>query len=99
MSKRALAVGAIAVLCSGLFIANAQRANPSVFVLGVDGMDPDITRRLIAEGKLPVIKELTRTGDFRELETTTPPQSPVAWSTFVTGMDPGGHGLFDFIHA
>jgi predicted AlkP superfamily phosphohydrolase/phosphomutase len=32
------------------------------------------------------------------LETSSPPQSPVAWSNFITGMDPGGHGIFDFIH-
>ena len=98
MSKRVVTFGVGLLLCGGLYIANAQPSPPSVFVLGVDGMDPDITRRLIAEGKLPEIKEMTRTGDFRELETTTPPQSPVAWSTFVTGMDPRGHGLFDFIH-
>jgi predicted AlkP superfamily phosphohydrolase/phosphomutase len=37
-------------------------------------------------------------GDFKPLQTTMPPLSPVAWSTFITGMDPGGHGIFDFIH-
>ena len=39
-----------------------------------------------------------REGEFKRLETTMPPQSPVAWSTFITGMDPGGHGIYDFIH-
>jgi predicted AlkP superfamily phosphohydrolase/phosphomutase len=47
---------------------------------------------------LPNLAALRRQGDFRRLATTIPPQSPVAWSTFITGMDPGGHGVFDFVH-
>ena len=51
MSKRVVTFGVGLLLCGGLYIANAQPSPPSVFVLGVDGMDPDITRRLIAEGE------------------------------------------------
>ncbi len=69
-----------------------------VFVLGVDGMDPGILTRLMDEGKMPHFARLTREGSFQPLATSTPPQSPVAWSTFVTGLDPGGHGIFDFVH-
>lgn len=98
MNKRHLLIGATSLICVGLYTAHATTPSVSVFVLGVDGMDPVITQRLMNEGKLPNITALTNTGAFRELGTTTPPQSPVAWSTFVTGMDPGGHGLFDFIH-
>src|SRR5437016_12166334 len=47
---------------------------------------------------LPNLNRLRREGDFKRLATTVPPQSPVAWSTVTTGMDPGGHGIFDFIH-
>ncbi len=71
---------------------------PGLFVLGVDGMDPVITQRLISEGRLPNLKKLAETGAFQALGTVNPPQSPVAWSSFVTGLDPGGHGIFDFIH-
>lgn len=67
-------------------------------VLGIDGMDPAILSRMMDEGKLPHFSQLQKSGDFKPLVTTTPPQSPVAWSTFITGMDPGGHGIFDFIH-
>ncbi len=73
-------------------------AEPGVFVLGVDGMDPVIVTRMMEEGKLPNLAKLAAEGGFQSLGTSTPPQSPVAWSTFVTGMDPGGHGVFDFIH-
>jgi predicted AlkP superfamily phosphohydrolase/phosphomutase len=37
-------------------------------------------------------------GAFSPLETSIPPQSPVAWSDFITGLDSGGHGIFDFLH-
>lgn len=71
---------------------------PGLFVLGVDGMDPVILQRLMDEGKLPNLKALADRGSFQPLGTVNPPQSPVAWSSFVTGLDPGGHGIFDFVH-
>jgi hypothetical protein len=69
-----------------------------VFVVGVDGMDPVILERLMGAGEMPNFQALSREGSFKSLGTSVPPQSPVAWSNFVTGMDPGGHGIFDFIH-
>ena len=47
---------------------------------------------------MPNFARLAARGSFAPLGTTIPPQSPVAWSTFITGLDPGGHGIFDFIH-
>ncbi len=69
-----------------------------VIVLGFDGLDYDLTRQMIAGGRLPGFARLAETGGFSSLATTIPPQSPVAWSTFITGLDPGGHGIFDFVH-
>ena len=68
----------------------------NVIVLGVDAMDPGFVERHWEA--LPNLKRLSEQGGFRRLETTTPPQSPVAWATFITGMDPSSHGLFDFVH-
>ena len=48
--------------------------------------------------ELPNLNTLRQRGSFRRLATTIPPQSPVAWSSVITGMDPGGHGIFDFVH-
>jgi predicted AlkP superfamily phosphohydrolase/phosphomutase len=73
-------------------------ANKKVIVLGIDGMDPKLLQTFVDEGRMPNFKALMREGDFRPLQTTMPAQSAVAWSTFMTGMDPGGHGIFDFIH-
>ncbi len=69
---------------------------PKVIVIGVDGMDPVFVERHWAE--LPNLTRLRQRGSYSHLETTDPPQSPVAWSTFITGLDPGEHGIFDFVH-
>jgi predicted AlkP superfamily phosphohydrolase/phosphomutase len=70
----------------------------SVVVLGIDGMDPHLVERLVRTGRMPAFRRLMEAGSFSPLGTTIPPQSPVAWSSFITGQDPGGHGIFDFVH-
>ena len=52
----------------------------------------------MSEGKMPNFARLAAQGSFRKLTTSIPPQSPVAWSNLITGMNAGGHGIFDFIH-
>jgi predicted AlkP superfamily phosphohydrolase/phosphomutase len=69
-----------------------------VVVLGVDGMDPGLVAQLMREGRMPHLKALAAKGTFMPLATSFPPQSPVAWSNFITGMSPGGHGIYDFVH-
>src|SRR5579872_2825316 len=66
-------------------------------ILGFDGMDPELTERFISEGKLPNLAKLRQRGTFRKLQTTFPPISPVAWSTFMTGVNPGKHNIYDFL--
>jgi len=68
-----------------------------VIVLGFDGLDYGLTRELMARGRLPSFSRLAERGSFTSLGTSIPPQSPVAWSTFITGLDPGRHGIFDFV--
>jgi predicted AlkP superfamily phosphohydrolase/phosphomutase len=67
-----------------------------VIVLGIDGMDPQFVEQYL--GELPNLRALIQRGEFKRLQTTFPPQSPVAWSTFSTGLDPSRHGLFDFVY-
>ena len=76
----------------------SKNVDKKVLVIGFDGMDPKLLERLVQEGKAPSFERLMKTGDFKPLQTSIPPQSPVAWSNFITGMNPGGHGIFDFIH-
>jgi len=69
-----------------------------VIALGFDGMDPRLCERLMDAGELPNLNKMRISGGYSTLGTSTPPQSPVAWSNFITGGDPGGHGVYDFIH-
>jgi len=66
-------------------------------ILGFDGMDPELSERFIAEGRLPNLAKLRDQGTFRKLSTTYPAISPVAWSTFMTGVNPGKHNIYDFL--
>jgi predicted AlkP superfamily phosphohydrolase/phosphomutase len=66
-------------------------------VIGLDGLDPDLVQRFMDAGVLPNLSRLARLGCFQRLETTNPPMSPVAWSSFATGVWPAKHGIFDFL--
>ena len=66
-------------------------------ILGFDGMDPDLADRFMKEGRLPNLAKLRDQGTFSKLRTTFPPISPVAWSTFMTGVNPGKHNIYDFL--
>ncbi|MBV9301056.1 MAG: alkaline phosphatase family protein [Acidobacteriaceae bacterium] len=74
----------------------SQAHGKRVIVLGVDGMDPGFVERHWSD--LPNLKRLRERGGLVRLATTTPPQSPVAWSSFITGTDPAQDGIFDFVH-
>lgn len=66
-------------------------------VVGLDGQDPNLTDRFLAEGKLPNFAKLAESGCYHRLRTTFPSVSPVAWSSFSTGVQPGKHNIFDFL--
>lgn len=68
-----------------------------VVILGLDGLDPQLTETLLAVGLLPNLAKLKANGTYSRLATTWPPLSPVAWSTFSTGVNPGKHAIFDFV--
>lgn len=67
-------------------------------ILGLDGLEHTLADRFMAEGKMPNLQRLRDRGSFRLLGTTTPPLSPVAWSSFLTGSNPGKHNIFDFLN-
>src|SRR5512144_38836 len=74
-----------------------RRAGLRVVVLGFDGMDPKLARRWMDEGKLPNLKALAEEGSFARLKSTQPSESPTAWSSFATGVNPGKHSIYDFL--
>jgi predicted AlkP superfamily phosphohydrolase/phosphomutase len=78
-------------------ISGGSTTDRKVVVLGLDGLDPQILRRVMDAGRAPNFSVLARMGSFSTLQTTMPALSPVAWSSFITGLTPGGHGIADFI--
>jgi len=69
----------------------------SVLVVGLDGATFDLMLPWIDQGRLPHLGRVLRSGARSRLESTIPPITPCAWSSFMTGKNPGKHGLFDFI--
>jgi predicted AlkP superfamily phosphohydrolase/phosphomutase len=93
-----LTIGILVVI--NKFISNNAKKNNAknrIVVLGIDGMDPQILNQAIDLNLMPNIKELKEKGYYSKLETTTPPQSPVAWASFATGTNPSEHGIYDFV--
>jgi predicted AlkP superfamily phosphohydrolase/phosphomutase len=92
--RPALLVSLFALIATGCRSRSPAHGR-QVIVIGVDGMDPVFVERHWAE--LPNLARLRDQGGYSHLATTDPPQSPVAWSTFATGLDPDRHGIFDFV--
>src|SRR5512137_182448 len=68
-----------------------------LLIIGLDGATFDLIKPWAAEGKLPTLAKLTQDGVTGDLESTLPPVTSPAWPTFMTGKNPGKHGVFDFI--
>ncbi len=67
-------------------------------IIGLDAFDPSVFERLSESGKLPNLARYVETGSYARFAVTDPPQSEVSWTSIATGLDPGGHGVFDFVH-
>jgi predicted AlkP superfamily phosphohydrolase/phosphomutase len=78
-------------------LGQSSQPPKKLIILGFDGADAKLTERWMAEGKLPNLARLRDQGTFSPLRPTIPSQTPVSWSTFSTGLNPGRHGIFDFL--
>jgi predicted AlkP superfamily phosphohydrolase/phosphomutase len=90
--------GAIAAAAPFMSFGAGRPLGRKLLVVGCDGMDPGIVDRLMAAGQLPNLKRLGDRGVFTMMRSSIPPQSPVAWGSFISGADPGRFGIFDFLH-
>lgn len=68
-----------------------------VILVGLDGQDPELTERFMDEGLMPHFTKLREQGSYCRLGTSLLAESPVAWSCFQTGCNPGRHKIFDFL--
>jgi predicted AlkP superfamily phosphohydrolase/phosphomutase len=76
---------------------NRQAVKKKVIIIGLDGLEPTIVEAMVERGELPHFAKIRTLGFYARLKTTYPAQTPVAWSSFATGTNPGGHGIFDFV--
>lgn len=86
---------------AALLFRRKRTGNPQakrVVIIGLDGLDPSVATRMMDRGELPTLAALRKNATFSRLNTTCPPISPVAWSSFATGVNPGKHNIFDFLN-
>ncbi len=69
-----------------------------VMIIGLDGVPFDLVRDWTAEGIMPNLAALIEKGTFGKLQSTVPPTSAPSWSSFITGMNPGKTGIYDFLY-
>jgi len=67
-------------------------------ILGFDSFDPNVFEELAGRNQLPNLEKFSQGGRYSKLEVSSPPQTEVSWTSIATGVDPGGHGIFDFVH-
>jgi len=68
-----------------------------MIVVGLDGLDPGLARKYMAEGRMPNFVKMAEDGCFHDLQTAFPSISPVAWSSYATGVDASRHNIYDFL--
>lgn len=94
----ALGTGLLAcAACNRQPSRKVMKTGKRVVLLGMDGLDPVLLKKYMDQGALPAFQALAREGGFLPLATSNPPQSPVAWTNIATGVNPGRHGIFDFL--
>lgn len=69
-----------------------------VMVIGLDGATLDLILPWVRAGHLPTLASLMETGSYSRLRSVLPVVSSAAWATFMTGTNPGKHGVFDFVY-
>ncbi len=67
-------------------------------IVGFDSFDPSVFEPLQQAGKMPNLSKFVEQGGYSRLEVCSPPQTEVSWTSIATGVDPGSHGIFDFVH-
>jgi predicted AlkP superfamily phosphohydrolase/phosphomutase len=67
-------------------------------IIGLDAFDPFIVERMFEAGELPHLGKFIRNSGYARFAVTNPPQSEISWTSIATGLNPGGHGMFDFVH-
>jgi predicted AlkP superfamily phosphohydrolase/phosphomutase len=67
-------------------------------ILGFDAFDPILFESLLDRGLMPNLAKLVGMRGYSRFAVANPPQSEVSWTSIATGLNPGDHGMFDFVH-
>ena len=92
-----VAVAVLGIIAGVIMNISTKEFDKKIIILGFDGLSLDIIEPMMKEGELPNFSRLKEKGSYSRLLTTNPSQSPVAWTGFATGRNPGKHGIYDFI--
>jgi predicted AlkP superfamily phosphohydrolase/phosphomutase len=92
-----IVIAAFSVACFGTSQHGASKYSQKLVILGFDGMDPQLLKKWMDEGRMPNISALAKGGGMFPLQTTHSPESPTAWASFATGVNAGKHNIYDFL--
>ncbi len=74
-----------------------EKTGRKALIIGLDGVPYTLMKKFIADGTMPNAAALVKTGTLRRMTTSLPEVSSVAWTTFMTGVNPGKHGIYGFM--
>jgi predicted AlkP superfamily phosphohydrolase/phosphomutase len=95
---RALFVASLGMTVACGYGRATETFRQKLVILGFDGMDPQLAQKWMDQGKLPNLRKLSSgSGGIHHLATTHSPESPTAWASFATGVNPGKHNIYDFL--
>ena len=100
MLVRSVALALTVVTASTALSCSPRRSSSywqRMVIIGFDGMDPDLVEQWMKGGKLPNIRRIVEQGGLYRLTTTHSAESPTAWASFATGVNPGKHNIYDFL--
>ena len=100
IGKVSKAVAASLLLSSSLLFAQVSagtKPKPRVVVIGVNGMEMDVLRPLILQGKMPNLTSVIKRGAYGKLRTVSAPNCPRVYSTLFTSTTPEEHGVTGFV--
>jgi predicted AlkP superfamily phosphohydrolase/phosphomutase len=104
--RRSISVLSLVVVCTVLSCSSEHRSAPAlnarqalgrVIIIGFDGLEPTLVKKWVDQGRLPTFKRLMSEGGFGNLMTVLPPSSASAWTSAMTGVNPGKHGIYGFL--
>lgn len=75
----------------------SSKKEKKLFLIGLDGVPYSLIKEFLENGNLINLKEIFKEGDFSQMDSVHPTVSSVAWTTSLTGFDPGGHGIYGFV--